>query len=933
MTDILDMSREEPAPAAAPVFPAASVLRGVVKPELLRDELLSEIFAASAADHAGSVCMISGALRLTYADVDRAALAIARGLRRQGIGPGSVVGLWMPRGHDLLIGQIAIAKTGAAWLPFDADVPVERVAECLRDSEAKALLVGPEHFAKASGHVPCPALQAATLDDPADQSAVDARALGCTPDHPAYMIYTSGSTGKPKGIVITGRNICHYLRAAVDVYGLQSSDVMFQGASVAFDLSMEEIWAPYLVGAALFVATPLIMGEADKLPDVMGEAGVTVLDTVPTLLSMLNRDIPGLRIIILGGEACPPSLAMRWCKPGRTIFNSYGPTEATVVATVAEVRAGEPVTIGKPIPNYTCYVLDEALNLVAPGQEGELVIGGPGVAMGYLGRPDLTAEKFVANPFGDAHGDPVLYRSGDAVALDENGDILFRGRIDDQIKIRGFRVELGEIENRLADLEGVAQAAVVMRNEDGIDQLVAFIVPDGGNTAPLEPKVLRAKLLETLPTYMTPSRFERMGELPRLPSGKVNRNELKKTPLAPAEITEEQEEPRTATEAKLLEAAKSVLPPQAIPFDADFFTDLGGHSLLAARFLGEVRKTPQLASLTLQDVYAARSLRRMADLLDGRVVSMGPPRDLAFTPPPLARRFLCGLAQAVALPVIIGLMTAQWLGVFVSYMLLSDPESSALQDAVTLLGVYVVINVSTIFLTIVVKWLVIGRIKPGRYPLWGVYYYRLWLVQRFTGLAHMKWFQGSPILPLYLRAMGARVGKDVVLGDLDIGAIDLLTIGDHASLGGKIKLSNAHVEGGELIVGPITIGADAYVGTSCVLENEVVIGEGAELRDLTSIPAGVHVGAGEVWDGSPGKKVGVVDQTELPPQSDAPGWLRRVHLACYALLLLVIPPLGLLPIFPAFWIFDKVDEAIGAVDRTLYLASLPLMAWPMAFGL
>jgi non-ribosomal peptide synthetase-like protein len=943
MTDMTRQSPEERAPddhapddraLASDALARGSFLRGVERPDLLRDELLAEIFAESVVRDPDAPCLVCGPVRMTYAQVDAAATAIARGLRRHGVGPGGVVGLWMQRGLELLVSQIAIAKTGAAWLPFDADVPVERVRECLIDSQARALLVGADHFARASGHTPCPLLQAETLADPADQTEVDARALGCTPDHPAYMIYTSGSTGKPKGIVVTGRNICHYLRAAVDVYGLERDDVVFQGASVAFDLSMEEIWAPYLVGAQLFVATPAIMGDADKLPDVLDEAGVTVLDTVPTLLSLLTRDVPSLRIVILGGEACPPSLAARWCNPNRKIFNSYGPTEATVVATVSQVRAGEPVTIGKPIPNYTCYVVDDALNLVAPGQEGELLIGGPGVAMGYLGREDLTAEKFISNPFVSDGPDPVLYRSGDAVALDEKGDILFRGRIDDQVKIRGFRVELGEIEARLVALEGVGQAAVVLRNDDGIDQLVAFLTRENGSTADLEPKALRAQLREILPAYMTPARFETLDALPRLPSGKVNRNELKARALsAPAEAGEAQEDPRTPTEAKLLEAAKEVLPPQAIPFDADFFTDLGGHSLLAARFLGLVRRTPELASLTLQDVYAERSLRAMAALLDGRALHIGPPRDLSFTPPPLMRRFLCGLAQALCLPIIIGLLTAQWLGVFISYMLLSDPEATFWQDAAMLIGVYVIINTSTILLTIAVKWLVIGRVKPGRYPLWGAYYFRLWLVQRIVGLAHMKWFQGSPILPLYLRALGANIGRDVVIGDLDVGAADLVTIGDYACLGGKVKLSNAHVEGDELIIAPIVIGADAYVGTSCVIEGDVRIGAGAELRDLTSIPAHVDVGAGEIWDGSPGRKIGMVDAAALPAQAQAGGFARAAALAFYFSMLLIVPGLGLLPIFPAFWVFDRVDEAIGVVDRSTYLASLPLMAWPMSFAL
>ncbi len=928
MTDIEAEAHEKPVPAQK----HGSILRGPAMPGLLRDELLCEIFAATVSRRPDAPCMIAGDITLTYAQVDERATAMARGLLREGIRPGHVVGLWMPRGADLLIAQIAIAKTGAAWLPFDADAPLERIAVCLEDASAKALVTGQTQSAGVEGRVPCAVLSEDELADPSNNSVVSARALGAAPDHPAYMIYTSGSTGMPKGIVITGRNICHYLRSANEVYGLNETDVVFQGASVAFDLSMEEIWVPYLAGATLFVATPAMMGEADRLPDMMEAAGVSVLDTVPTLLSMLSRDVPSLRVIILGGEACPPSIAARWCRPGRSIYNSYGPTEATVVATISEVRPGEAVTIGKPIPNYSCYVVDDALQLLDPGVEGELLIGGPGVAKGYLRRDALTAEKFIANPFASDGTDPVLYRSGDAVAIDAKGDILFRGRIDDQVKIRGFRVELGEIEAKLTDMPGITHAAAVLRSDDGMDQLVAFLVAD----ADLDIPGVRAALRQKLPQYMVPARFEAMDELPRLSSGKVNRNLLKKIALkAVAVSAEEQEEARTQTEAKLLEAAKLVLPPQPIPFDADFFTDLGGHSLLAARFLALVRAHHELASLTLQDVYAARSLRAMGAALDGRAIHVTAKRDLSFEPPPLMRRFLCGLAQAAALPVILSLMTAQWLGVFVSYMLLTDTEASLVQEIASLLGVYACINIATVAIAIAMKWIVIGRMKPGRYPLWGVYYYRWWLSQKFLGLTHMKWFQASPIMRLYLQALGAKIGEGAILSEIEIGAPDLITIGAGACLGSKIKFANARVEGGELIVGRVEIGADAYMGTSCVVEEDVVIGESAELKDLTSIQSGARIGPREIWDGSPGVKTGMVDLAELPEPAVATPARRAFNTFIYTFLLLIVPPISLLPIFPSFWVFDHVDDWFGIIDtsRLVYLATIPLMAWPTSFVL
>jgi non-ribosomal peptide synthetase-like protein len=920
--------------AGEPSAERGAVLRGPAMPQLLRDELLCEIFAARVAASPHALAMSTLERRFTYREVDAQASAIANGLLARGIGPGRIVGLWMPRGPELLIAQIAIAKTGAAWLPFDADAPVERIAVCLADAEASGLLTSSHFAVRAAGAVGVAILVDDEIAAGRDGPAPDPRRAGASADDPAYLIYTSGSTGTPKGIVVTQRNICHYLRSANEIYGISASDVVFQGASVAFDLSMEEIWIPYLAGASLFVATPQIIGETEALPDLLEEAGVTVLDTVPTLLAALPRDVATLRKIVLGGEACPPSVAERWARAGRTIFNSYGPTEATVVATVAEVRTNEKVTIGRPIPNYSCYVVGENLELLPHGAEGELLIGGPGVARGYLKRDALTAEKFIANPFCVDGSDPILYRSGDAVALDESGNLAFRGRIDDQVKIRGFRVELGEIEAALSQLPHIRQAAVVLRNEDGLDALVAFLV--GATAVVPDPRELRAKLREFLPSYMVPSRFEVVTVLPTLSSGKVDRKALKRAPLtAPLLDGVAQEEPHSDTEATLLDAARRVLPPGAIPFEADFFTDLGGHSLLAARFVSAVRETERLASITLQDLYAQRTLRALARHLDGKAATAAAPRDLSFAPPPLLRRFLCGLAQAAALPFILAFVTSQWLGVFVSYMLLTSPDAGIVEEAIALLGVYMCINIATVAVSILGKWLVIGRTKPGRYPLWGVYYYRWWLAQRLIGLTHAKWFQASPLMRLYLRALGARIGEDAIIGELDFGAIDLVSIGDGASLGGKLKLANARVVGNELIIGTIDIGADAYVGTSCVIEENVVVGEGAALEDLTSVPCGARIGAREIWNGSPARREGRVETEALDPPSTASAPRRFVMSCLFTLVALALPPLGLLPIFPAFWVFDKIDAWLGLVDgeHAYYLAAIPLFAWPTAFVL
>jgi non-ribosomal peptide synthetase-like protein len=906
-----------------------TVLRGESRPDLVRDETLCEIFTASARAHASKLALAGPGGEFTYAAVEKQASAIGAALAARGIGAGDVVGLWMARGPELLIAQIGIVMSGAAFLPFDAEAPVERIGECLADCDAKGLLTstGLAQKARAAG---APVLVASELMAADAPPLPEGRAAGVEPSDPAYVIYTSGSTGKPKGIVVTHANICHFLRAANEVYGFRAEDIVFQGASLAFDLSMEEVWVPYLVGATLWVADPKVIGESDKLADVLIDNKVTVIDTVPTLLAMIGKDVPTLRLVLFGGEALPEALATRWVKPGRRIFNTYGPTEATVVATVDEVRAEEAVTIGRPIPNYSCWIVSEDLRPVPWGTQGELLIGGPGIAQGYLRRPDLTTQKFIDNPFLSDGSDPILYRSGDAVSLDLEGRILFHGRIDDQVKIRGFRVELGEIENRISSEDGISQAAVVLRQDTGVEKLVAFIVARGGATP--DTKMLRADLARQLPPYMVPSRYEIAATLPRLSSGKVDRRALKNLELAPEKASAEQDEPRNPTEATLLEAARRAFGTTVVPLTADFFADLGGHSLIAARFVSFVRETPALANIRLQDVYEARSLRQIAERLDAQRDTHAKPVDLAFAPPPLLRRFLCGLAQAAVMPILLGLVTAQWLGVYIAYILLSPENGGFFEDLATVVVVYLAINIGTLLIGIGGKWLVLGRSRPGRYPLWGVYYYRWWLASQLGRLVPVVLLQNSPIMNFYLRLMGARVGRDAQIGELHCSAIDLLSIGAQSSIG-KAVIANAKVEGNELVLGRVEIGEDCYIGSSATIGPDVTIEDSAELADLTSVTSGTRVGTGEKWDGSPGRKMGMVDLAALPPHADASPQRRFFNALFAALMLLVVPPLGLMPILPAFYFFDRLDDFVGSFIPINYLYLTPIVAWPTAMAL
>ncbi len=857
--------------------------------------------------------------------------AIALGLVARGVGTGDVVGLFFPRGADLLLTQIAVAKVGSTWLPFDYETPKDRVLTCLQDAKAKGLLVN-DVAAKKLGELACPVWSVNDVSFTKGSRVVlpDPRESGHGPDSFAYMIYTSGSTGMPKGITITNRNICHYLRSCNSIFGITETDVVFQGCSAAFDLSMEEIWVPYLVGATLWVATPDILSDVENLPQEMRDAGITVIDTVPTLLSLFGSDVPSLRLVIVGGEACPPGLVERFTKNGCRLFNSYGPTEATVVATIAEMKVGEPVTIGAPIPNYTAYVVDEALNPVAQGSQGELLLGGPGIAPGYLERPELTAQKFIENPFFKDAPDKMLYRSGDAVSIDAQGRIVFQGRIDDQVKIRGFRVELGEIETAIAEQDGVEHAAVVLRGETGVDRLVAFVTTL--DEKDLHIPELREALKKRLPAYMVPAAFEVFETLPRLTSGKIDRKALKTIPLSSVVAAEgEIDHGSNPLENLLIEKAKEIFPGQPIRLDDDFFTDMGGHSLLAAQFISKVRKDPMGGFITLQDMYDARTLRGVAALQVARgALDRVQAEVVKRNHPPLMRRFWCGLAQAAVMPIILALSTGQWLSVYMTYFFVTPDDASLLLEVSVIIALLAGMQIFNIMLVIAVKWIVIGRTKPGRYPLWGTYYFRVWLVQRFSALAHEKWLQGTVFYRIFLRLLGAKVGSGSIIGQASFECHDLISIGSGVSVGNRVILAASRVEAGEMIIGPIVIGNSVSIGGSSVIENDAVIGDDAEIGDLTVISAGTTVGKLEKWTGSPGRCVEKLDASKFPEPPVASKARKFFVNLAYLAGVILIPPMSLIPIIPAFYVVDTLDAYISNFVEINYLYYIPLLAWPAA---
>ena len=882
------------------------VLRGPFRPDLLRDEVLADIFEATAARQPDHTALICAHERISYGDLDARANAMAHHLIGHGVRPGHIVGLWLPRGVDLLVSQLAIAKTGAAWLPFDADAPAERVAVCLEDAQAVGIVTGQCLQAQLVA-LPCPVWGLGDLRQPVTGALL--RRSGQSPQDPAYVIYTSGSTGKPKGVPISQGAICHFLRSENAVLGVRAEDVVYQGFSVAFDMSFEEIWISYLVGATLWIAPAEITADPDALPRALAAQGVTVLHAVPTLLALFASDVLGLRLINLGGEMCPQAVVERWATPTRQVFNTYGPTEATVSASLAPLHAGQPVTIGQPLPNYGLLVVDAQLQLLPAGETGELCIIGPGVAEGYLGRPELTAEKFLPNPWMQQPHEARLYRTGDLARIDAQGQVQCLGRVDDQVKVRGFRVELGEIEAVLSQQQAVGTAAVVLKPVSEIEQLVAYIVASAG--AQVEVAPLRASLRAALPPYMVPSHFEVVDTIPRLTSGKIDRKALRALPMEVADHAVDSDTPETDAEAALFAALERFFPGLPIRRNADFFDDLGGHSLLAARLVSALRQDARFAHMTVNDVYRQRRLGAIgAAMAAGSAAHAGaalPP----FTLVPRTRRWLCGVAQALTLPFMIILQIMNWLAPFFTYHYYTgEPGDSIARAVLASVLVFLASHLFSLGVAVASSRVLLRGIAAGRYPLWGTVYFRWWLADRLHQVAPAYLLSGSSLYNSYLRAMGAHIGADVVIGSVTIRQPHLLRIGDGASVGANVNLENVRVERGELVVGAIDIGAEAYVGSYAVMEGDTAIAPQGRLEGLAALARAGRIAEGEVWDGSPARRVRQQPVAPRPPRPPVTRLRRIGESLFFAAGAALTSVLFFLPIFPAFALIDALEGEV-----------------------
>jgi len=892
------------------------------------DALLHGIFETQAALTPDAVAVDCGAAPLTYRELDRASNRLARRLREAGIGRGDHVGLLLPRSAEVYVALLAALKAGAAYVPIDPESPADRVRYILDDCGAQALITAPELAGSHdgfAGKVLTTGAGAPRPDDPRGDPLAPAE-TGVTESDVCYVIYTSGTTGRPKGVQIEHRNACHLVHAEAAIFRVGPSDRVFQGFSVAFDASVEEIWLAFAAGAALVVGTREMVRSGHALSGTLTAAGITVFSTVPTLLAILEGDLPTVRLLILGGETCPQDLVKRWSRPGRRLVNTYGPTEATVIATYADLLPGRPVTIGRPVPGYTVRLLDDRMRPVPFGAPGEICIGGPGVARGYVGQPALTREKFVDDPLSPPAGPQArLYRSGDLGRYDAGGEIEFLGRIDSQVKLRGFRIELSEVETVLRESPGVLSCAVALREDvAGLPQLVAYVVPRG--PAPVDPRAALDLLRARLPAYMVPSRVETLDALPTLPSGKVDRARLP-APRVPIAAADPHSAPsgRTPVEREIARVWESVFAPLRVAPDDDFFRDLGGHSLLAARVVSELRCAHDFRELSVIDVYSHPTVATLAAKLEAdraaRPLAVADPRSASVgTPRPAGGSFvLCGLAQFFALYLVVGFYSAQWLAPYLTYTWTvahgATVAGSLLLSLSTLLAVYP----AMLLASVAIKWGVAGRFRAGEYPLWGVAYFRFWFVRAIQASVPVSYMAGTPLLSWYYRLMGAKVGANVHIGSDSLTAFDLVSIGDDTCVGCDTEIAGYAFEDGLFKLGTVSIGRGCFVGNRVVLREGTVLGDGAGIEDLSMLPAGARVPAGERWAGSPARPAAGPASPAGGAAGRRPGLTTRFAYGLAHLLgQFLFPVMVIGAIFPGVIVMNALD--VGTAALYLFVA-------------
>jgi amino acid adenylation domain-containing protein len=558
--------------------------------EFPQDTCLHELVTAQAERTPQEVAVVSGSNQITYRDLDDQASRFGQYLRQTGVGPDKLVGICMDRSIDMVVSLLAILKAGGAYLPLDSEHPPERLAAMIDEAQPIVIITSE----RLRGSLPETDLPPIVFDRDRAGLLASAPLSGqiAEPNDLAYVLYTSGSTGKPKGVMVEHRAVVNHLTWRVEAFGFGPGDRVLQKAPLSFDVSVWEVFCPLICGATVVMLRPGAQLDPRLVSAAIRDERITLVSFAPSVLQLLVdtgavREWSAVRLVAIGGEVLTAAVVRRLFEQlgeDVVVLNMYGPTEATVISTFWRCSPGdEVVPIGRPIANTQVYILDEQLLPSLPGVTGELYIGGAGLARGYLKRPDLTHDRFVASPFRSGER---IYRTGDQARFRPDGNIEYLGRTDEQVKVRGHRIELGEVEAALLTHPALGQAVVVVRDDsNGNAALVAYIVPQKAG-APPTPAELREHLARWLMPAMMPSNFVVLDAIPLTSSGKVDRRALP----TPSRHSDEYIPPRTALEVRVADIFANTLGVERVGVEDDFF-ELGGHSLLAARVvvrLGEL---------------------------------------------------------------------------------------------------------------------------------------------------------------------------------------------------------------------------------------------------------------------------------------------------------------------------------------------------------
>ena len=889
---------------------------------------LIDVLEATVREHPEAPALDDGTAQLTYTDLQERVLASARHLADHGIGAGDRVGVRIASGTaGLYVSILAVLAVGAAYVPVDADDPDERARLVFGEARVAGVLTGERRLTDAAG-ASSPAVPAPAADSgPAPTAGARPPRL----EDDAWIIFTSGSTGTPKGVAVSHRSAAAFVDAEARLFlaedPLGPGDRVLAGLSVAFDASCEEMWLAWRHGACLVPAPRALVRSGMDLGPWLAERRITAVSTVPTLAAMWPTEaMDNVRLLIFGGEACPPELAARLAVPGREVWNTYGPTEATVVACAAPLTGHGPVRIGLPLDGWDLAVVDPATGVPVPaGESGELIIGGVGLAR-YL-DPVKDAEKYAPMP---TLGWARAYRSGDLVVNDPEG-LVFLGRADDQVKVGGRRIELGEVDTALQNLPGVQGGAAAVRTTPAGNQLLIGYLKPTGALEDFDLDAAHARLAEELPAAIVP-RLALVETLPTKTSGKVDRHALP-WPL-PGAADDAADAPDESTpDGWVLAQWAAVLGAAPAAGDTDFFS-AGGGSLAAAQLVARLRG--RHPGVTVQDVYrnpTADGLVRavLGDDGDGPDRLEVHEREVAST-----RRRTQWAQTLVGLPLFVlpALRLGVWTGVVVNLLALTGlaPGLPTVSWwALAVVGLVVVTAPGRMLVAALAARLLLRGVTPGAHPRGGRMHLRLWLAQQVTDLVDPYSLAGAGWMPAYARLLGNRIGRDVDLHTIP-PVTGLLTVGDGASIEPEVDLSGHWVDGDVVRVGRIRIGEGAVVGSRSTLLPGARVGAGAHVEAGSTVAGRLR--GGRRHGGSPAVRLGRVrpggaPETAPPPR---PGWRVLSTLASTVLALLPLAAAaaaGAVGLWSLTW-WPPADAATpaGAVAQTAgrLLAASPLIA-------